>query len=1357
MSADSSAYFASRKWISGLILSILVATSFLINPQPAASSTLVTVPVVIQNVNGDRLPNMTLEVCHQGSGEWECDRTLTSNANGVATISESLPNGSGYIQMSSGGHPSIYSQGWQGVDFNRGVPNWQPILELDIAEWIEVSVTVVDVQPLTPVAIRNEWIQISTQMGDDQNSWTMTEWEPTNDDGIATFYLDAKRWGENPILADVGIGGYSAFAPEQAEVAITDSVGSARIETRSVSYTLSGIISDENGDPLANREICMFYHHPNTQKRIDFDETTGPAGEYEIEGVGHNWINFEPIACGYYDDYLTYDWFNGYDVDINLATSTAELDVQFTRTGIEVTVVDENGDPAAFVQLGLDEVDPQHESQDYRRQAVTNQQGVAYFSSLEPNKTFELSYRSADRSWEAARYQDSASTQLVLTGGRNSVTETDLVLEKTLDFPETPVTVSGTVLGVGNTPLANASVQVNANFGLHGSNYMGFRLRTDANGAFSVSGLPYGYISLEISAKGHRLVRQEFQATEVKGVTYNQGSFRLRASTAGVLEYAGVLRDSTGAPIPEMELVLHNPFESGRGVHKVETDAQGRFSFTGLNEGHHWMYANSSWEDYEWSSWGFNLTTSRTSVALVLYERGVGIVGPQASISGRVIEYLDVEGIGSAVGVENICVDVYPVEGGEMSRGSTDADGNWTATGLVDGQDYYIGTPANCPLPAGENQGESQPERFDFENQYEWPQPSDYIVEARVEGGTPHLWTYKEVSDFGTGSISGRVKDADTYRNMANITINIERANGGKIIEPVTTDSRGEYEFSNLPAGEYYLSIPGTSIDEDSYWDTWLSVEVTTEPNRANILLYKQASESEEWGAWISTLIGRVFDENGSPHGLAKVEVYDPSLEYTVGYGETDNDGNFEISNLPNLTDLILKIFPWWTEIAVYFEEIRIDQTNQKDMGRIDLEPGNAIVGEVANIPQGVEVRKIFAELVDAETGAFIIAAEVDSETGQYRIGQVPNGDYKVRFTQNSKGNVWSEFAQDSVSMSPVYWNNTLFGTTDIMQASEITVTAGTTVPAKNISFSEGSIIQGNVSIASSNGTIPLSGNRFIWVNLMKKGANGVWNYHSWAEVSANSKYRFQFVGLAAGEYKIEFIDSRTGSNALTSNYNGGAATIEEAPVITLDETERLQLNHVMTIAPPQRSAAAFDLDDLGEARLAELKDQISLAASALPGSEIDVFVGTEFTGEFVSAFANSTPVLLGDWKQVDSRGYISVTIPTSLPAGAHRIAAQDSRGLVFGWAPITIKGPDVASASPTVTKVKPRTSMSVVEAEPEEAEKEPATTEEVLAAPAATDSSGDWLLPLAGGFLLIAAVGSAWALRTRRVGIRRK
>jgi hypothetical protein len=249
--------------------------------------------------------------------------------------------------------------------------------------------------------------------------------------------------------------------------------------------------------------------------------------------------------------------------------------------------------------------------------------------------------------------------------------------------------------------------------------------------------------------------------------------------------------------------------------------------------------------------------------------------------------------------------------------------------------------------------------------------------------------------------------------------------------------------------------------------------------------------------------------------------------------------------------------------------------------------------------------------------------------------------------------------------------------------------------------------------------------------------------------------------GLAEGSYKLEFYDLRRGNNSLVTSFNGGFSSLQDAPPIVIIEGQRAVSNHTMTIAPPEKSAEAFDLDDLGTEKLAELKDGIILDSEATLGSEIEIFVGTEFAGEFVSAIANSTPVVLGGWEQVNSRGYIKVKIPTTLPAGSHRIAVQDSRSVVFGWAPISIKsaGSLVTSpaSNPNSTNTIPKSSTKSVNSEPDETEKQPATSEELAAVPAATDSSGDWLLPLAGGFLLIAAVGSAWALRGRRVGIPRK
>jgi hypothetical protein len=57
----------------------------------------------------------------------------------------------------------------------------------------------------------------------------------------------------------------------------------------------------------------------------------------------------------------------------------------------------------------------------------------------------------------------------------------------------------------------------------------------------------------------------------------------------------------------------------------------------------------------------------------------------------------------------------------------------------------------------------------------------------------------------------------------------------------------------------------------------------------------------------------------------------------------------------------------------------------------------------------------------------------------------------------------------------------------------------------------------------------------------------------------------------------------------------------------------------------------------------------------------------------------------------------------------------------------------------------------------PEEEKKESANKEEIAAAPAATESSSDWLFPLAAGFLMMVVAGSAWVLRSRRGRYSRK
>jgi hypothetical protein len=81
-----------------------------------------------------------------------------------------------------------------------------------------------------------------------------------------------------------------------------------------------------------------------------------------------------------------------------------------------------------------------------------------------------------------------------------------------------------------------------------------------------------------------------------------------------------------------------------------------------------------------------------------------------------------------------------------------------------------------------------------------------------------------------------------------------------------------------------------------------------------------------------------------------------------------------------------------------------------------------------------------------------------------------------------------------------------------------------------------------------------------------------------------------------------------------------------------------------------------------------------------------------------------------------------------------------------------SIEGLNLATTGPAASSTKPRTSVTDVEAQPEETDEESAADKDTVAAPATTVvSAGDWLLPLAAGFLMVAVIGSALAVRSRR------
>jgi len=86
----------------------------------------------------------------------------------------------------------------------------------------------------------------------------------------------------------------------------------------------------------------------------------------------------------------------------------------------------------------------------------------------------------------------------------------------------------------------------------------------------------------------------------------------------------------------------------------------------------------------------------------------------------------------------------------------------------------------------------------------------------------------------------------------------------------------------------------------------------------------------------------------------------------------------------------------------------------------------------------------------------------------------------------------------------------------------------------------------------------------------------------------------------------------------------------------------------------------------------------VTAPSTAQQGETIRVFVGVSHAGETVDVWIYSTPTYLGK-AVVGPTGYVTVTVPSSLPAGAHRIAVLDASGALIGWANVSVTASGLA------------------------------------------------------------------------------
>ncbi len=236
-----------------------------------------------------------------------------------------------------------------------------------------------------------------------------------------------------------------------------------------------------------------------------------------------------------------------------------------------------------------------------------------------------------------------------------------------------------------------------------------------------------------------------------------------------------------------------------------------------------------------------------------------------------------------------------------------------------------------------------------------------------------------------------------------------------------------------------------------------------------------------------------------------------------MGWARTDATGNYTIGGLAAGTYRV-RFSDWQNG----------DHLSEVYDNAADLDSGTDIVVPAETTVTGIDASlatasKITGTVTGPDGTTFLQGIDVDAyqwngtesywqwmgwartdATGNYAIGGLAAGTYRVRFADWQNGDHFSE----------VYDN-----ATDLDSGTDIVVPAVTTVSGIDASLATASKITGTVT--GPDGSTPLQGigaDAFQW-----NAGESYWQWMGWAQTDAEGNYAIG--GLAAGTYRVEFGD----------------------------------------------------------------------------------------------------------------------------------------------------------------------------------------------------------------------------------------
>ncbi|MBI9092741.1 MAG: carboxypeptidase regulatory-like domain-containing protein [Desulfobacterium sp.] len=519
---------------------------------------------------------------------------------------------------------------------------------------------------------------------------------------------------------------------------------------------------------------------------------------------------------------------------------------------------------------------------------------------------------------------------------------------------------------------------------------------TDANGYYTITGLPAGNVHVEACANCDNMsfVNEWWAGSETPGafqcegaqviqiqVDQSRSDIHFQLEPAGFI--SGTVTDRNGTPLQGIHIQIKaeqcNWEKQWAGI---DTDENGYYRAGGIPEGGQvYIYACSECNDMnyvrEWYDYADGTRECGNAVPVVI-TAGEDlppvnfVLEPGKIVSGTVRDQANTP-------IPDLWVSVHDWETDDYLGGvSTRSDGTYTVSGLPQ--------PASGKFKIYLNSGET----YFVGQSYALPVDPDAtsIDFAPVRGGRLR------------GLISGN------GGGVPHIWLNLSSEPCGQWVNGIGTNPDGRFS-SNLPAGTYYLMAASAGNPDVNFIQKWWNLSGGSQDcSQAQSLVITEGQDRDiemvlEQGGAIS---GTVTDPDGNPIPNCHVFVRSQACD-GVQWSQTDTDenGNYTINGIPNEAVYINAcpdckklnyVGEWYdgangsadcaTAIAVHSGE-NIDFV---------LEPKYLIFGSIQRSETNLSVADATIEVLSS-SGHFLESATSDAN-GDYEV-YVGSGSYFVR------------------------------------------------------------------------------------------------------------------------------------------------------------------------------------------------------------------------------------------------------------------------------------------------------------------------------------------------------------------------